>query len=353
MANESIDVAELLRHFVKQKMLFVKSLVFFIALGVLIIIVTRNHYQSSVKFIALSTANSGATGLMRQLGGLSGINLGGIQGGEDGISPMMYQEVIYSIPYLAKLSNRPLRQSEGQDPLKIGEFVAINRRTSILSSIKKYTIGLPEVFANNGREILDFSEGRQDSLIFEKRELVPVFNEFKKIILLETDPNSGVITMTIETVDPEVSAQVAAHAFDLLSEFVIAHKTEKAEQNLKFVQTQFEESKENFIETQNTLATFRDRNQNLSFSAGRANEERLLAEFNIASNLYTNMAVQLDQAKIKVQEDIPVLSIINPPVVSYQKTKPNIPMILAICIFMGFASGFVWALLIFLKNHLS
>ena len=280
--------------------------------------------------------------------------MGGLQGGgEDGISPLMYQEVIYSIPFLYKLSNRALQKYKGTEKIKIGDFVAETKRPSLISGIKKYTIGLPKLLSNKEELILDFGGEMKDSLIFVRRELMPVFNEFKKIISLETDPNSGVIMMTIETVDPEISAQIAANAFDLLSQFVIAHKTEKAEQNLKFVQTQFEESKANFIETQNKLATFRDRNQNLNFSSGRANEERLIAEFNIANNLFTNMAVQLDQAKIKVQEDIPVLSIINPPVVSYQTTKPNIPLILAICIFMAFVTGFVWALLIFLKNHLT
>lgn len=354
MANAPIDIAELIRHFLKNKMLFFKSLLVFIGVGILIIVLTRNHYQSNVKFIAQTTTNSGASGLMRQLGGLSGINLGGLQGmGDEGISPMMYKEVVSSIPFLHRLSSRALYDYKEVDTLKIGDFVAETMRPSVTSLIKKYTIGLPRVFSNKPKPVLNFSEDITDSLVFVKRELVPVFNEFKKIITLETDPSSGVIMMTVETVNPEVSAQIAANAFDLLSQFVISHKTEKAKQNLRFVQTQFEEAKANFIETQNRLANFRDRNQDLNFSSGRANEERLMAEFSIANSLYTNMAVQLDQAKIKVQEDIPVLSIINPPVVSYSTSKPNTPLILAICIFLGLATGFVWSLVLFLKNQLS
>lgn len=353
MANTPIDVAELFRHFIKKKKLFVNSLLFFVGLGILIILLTRNHYQSNVKFIAQTTGNSGASGLMRQLGGLSGLNIGGLQGGgEEGISPLMYQEVIYSIPFLSKLSAKTLYQYEGTDTVKIGEFVAATMRPSLKTAIKMYTIGLPKILFKNEAPALDFSGEMGDSLIFIKRELMPVFNEFRKVISLETDPSSGVITMTVETVNPEVSAQIAAYAFEFLSEFVVARKTEKAEQNLEFVQVQFEESKADFIEKQNNLATFRDRNQNLNFSSGRATEERLLAEFNIASSLYTNMAVQLDQAKIKVQEDIPVLSIINPPVVSYQPTKPNVPLILAICIFMGILTGFIWAIAIFLRDYI-
>ncbi|HAZ26770.1 MAG TPA: exopolysaccharide biosynthesis protein, partial [Algoriphagus sp.] len=96
----------------------------------------------------------------------------------------------------------------------------------------------------------------------------------------------------------------------------------KAKQNLEFIQERFLEAQSKFYDTQKSLSNFRDRNQNLNFSSARAQEERLLAEYNLASNLYNNLAIQLDQAKIKVQEDIPQLTIINPPVVSYQVSKP-------------------------------
>ncbi|MBN7817582.1 Wzz/FepE/Etk N-terminal domain-containing protein [Algoriphagus pacificus] len=355
MANEPIDLADLIKYFIKQKMLFLKSILLFIALGLLIILLTRNHYQSTIKFIAQSNSSSGASGLMKQLGGLSGLNLGGLSGGaEDGLSPSIYQEVIYSYPFLWKLSKEEIQLStDPGNKVKVGAFVETYRRPSLSSLIKKYTIRLPSTLSGSNEVELDFVNEMQDSSIFVKRELVPVFNEFKKILTLESDPNSGAISLVVESVDPEASAQIAAEVFQLLSQFVIKNKTEKAEQNLEFVQKQYDEAKKNFYDTQSELASFRDRNQNLSFSTGRAAEERLVAEFNIASNLYTNLAVQLDQAKIKVQEDIPVLTVINPPVVSYQTSKPNIPLILAICVFLGFVSGFVWALVNYLKIYLS
>jgi uncharacterized protein involved in exopolysaccharide biosynthesis len=355
MANEPIDLADLIKYFIKQKMLFLKGILFFIVLGMVIILLTKNHYQSTIKFIAQNNSSAGSSGLMKQLGGLSGLGLNGLGGGvEDGLSPTIYQDVIYSYPFLAKLSKEQIQLSSGPETkMKIGAFVEMYRRPSVSSLIKKYTINLPTTLAASSKVELDFEEDMKDSSIFVKRELVPVFNEFKKILSLESDPTSGIISLVVESVDPEASAQIAAEVFQLLSQFVIKNKTEKAEQNLEFVQKQYDEAKKNFYDTQRELASFRDQNQNLSFSIGRAAEERLVAEFNIASNLYNNLALQLDQAKIKVQEDIPVLTVINPPVVSYQTSTPNIPLILAICIFLGALTGFVWALVRYLKIYLS
>jgi uncharacterized protein involved in exopolysaccharide biosynthesis len=120
---------------------------------------------------------------------------------------------------------------------------------------------------------------------------------------------------------------------------------------MKFIEARFEEARQRFYETQNELSIFRDRNQNLNFSSVISQEERLQAEYNLASNLYNNLAVQLDQAKIKVQEDIPLLSIINPPLVSNHVTKPNIPLVMAVAVFMGFLIGFVRVLIAFFKIH--
>ncbi|HCX75183.1 MAG TPA: hypothetical protein DHU93_06980 [Algoriphagus sp.] len=136
-----------------------------------------------------------------------------------------------------------------------------------------------------------------------------------------------------------------------MSEYVTEYKTEKAKQNLEFIQERFLEAQSKFYDTQKSLSNFRDRNQNLNFSSARAQEERLLAEYNLASNLYNNLAIQLDQAKIKVQEDIPQLTIINPPVVSYQVSKPNIPLILALSVFLGVIIAFVRILLAYFKSQ--
>ncbi|NVJ86751.1 MAG: hypothetical protein HWE15_10630 [Algoriphagus sp.] len=348
MANDTIDIGDLIRFFIKQKKRFFTAVLAMMALGLLVIFLTRNHYSSTLKFV--SQSNSSSSNLMRQLGGFSGLNLGGLNGQEMGnLSPQLYQEIIYSYPFLWRLSQKTI-ELEGQQQ-KLGFFIEENRRPSVSSLVKKYTIGLPKVLFGEKPAPLDLETELQDSLVFLRRELVPMFNEYRKLISLTNDAQTGSIAIEVETLSPEVSAQMAVYVFKLLSEYVIEYKTEKANQNLEFIQERFEEAKDRFYQAQNNLSTFRDRNQNLNFSSARAQEERLQAEYNLASNLYNNLAVQLDQAKIKVQEDIPQLTIINPPVVSYQVSKPNIPLILALSVFLGLILGFARVLVSYFKTQ--
>lgn len=348
MANETVDIADLIRFMIQEKKKFFKVVLAFIGIGVLLIFLTRNHYSSTLKFIAQTHSKSG--NFMGQLGGLSGLNLGNINSPEPGsLSPQLYKEIVYSYPFLWRLSQKTITSET--EPIKLGLYVEENRRPSFPSLVKKYTIGLPKVLFGEKPKPLDLDSEVQDSLIFLNRELVPMFNEYRKIISLSTDTETGSISIEVQTLSPEVSAQVAAWVFELLSEYVIEFKTEKALQNMKFVEARFEEAKEKFYEAQNKLSNFRDRNQNLSYSTARAQEERLQSEYNLANNLYNNLAVQLDQAKIKVQEDIPQLTVINPPVVSYQVSKPNVPLIMALSVFMGIVLGFTRLLFLYFKNQ--
>jgi len=349
MANEPIDIGDLIQYFIREKKKIFRLVLVFIGLGIAVILLTRNHYSSNLKFIAQNSSNSG--NLMSQLGGLSGLNLGSMNANDQGkLSPELYQEIVYSYPFLWRLSQKTIELDSQK--IKLGEYLEENRRPSIASLVKKYTIGLPKVFSGDPSPMIDLDSALPDSSVFSRRDLVPLFNEYRKIIALEKDPKTGVITLETQTLSPEVSAQTAVYVYQLLSDFVIEYKTEKAKQNLEFIEARYVEAQQKFYESQDKLSSFRDRNRDLNFSISRAQEERLLAEYSLASNLYNNMAVQLYQARIKFQEDIPQLTILNPPVVSYQTSKPNIPLILAIAVFMGFLVGFTWVLIQYLKQYL-
>jgi len=349
MANEQIDIGEMIQFFLKNSRRLFKVFSAFILLALVVILLTRNHYSSELKFIAQSGNSSSS--LMSQLGGFSGLNLGSLGSqNTDQLSPSLYNEIIYSYPFLWKLSQQEIIYQG--EKMKLGVFVENDRRPSLKSLVKTYTIGLPSQLFGKQPDPLDLDIIVQDSTVFTNRQLLPLLNEFKKMINLVSDQTTGTISLQAETLDPEVSAQMVAHLYKLLSEYVVEYKTEKAIQNLEFIEKQLEEAQRKFYEAQEKLYKFRDRNQNLNLSVFRADEERLQVDYNLANSLYNNLSIQMDQAKLKVQENIPQLTIINPPVVSYSTSKPNIPLILAVCIFLGLAVGFSWILFLFLKNHI-
>jgi uncharacterized protein involved in exopolysaccharide biosynthesis len=56
-------------------------------------------------------------------------------------------------------------------------------------------------------------------------------------------------------------------------------------------------------------------------------------------SLYSELATQLEQAKISVKETMPVLTVIKPVTVPYKKSKPQRAMILFAFTFLGIVAG--------------
>jgi len=99
--------------------------------------------------------------------------------------------------------------------------------------------------------------------------------------------------------------------------------------------------KKNYQAAQQQLASFRDRNKNMSTAVAKTEEERLTGEYTLVTGVYSELAKKLEQAKITVKEETPVFTIIKPVSVPIEKSRPNRPLILAISAFIGLIVGTV------------
>ena len=70
--------------------------------------------------------------------------------------------------------------------------------------------------------------------------------------------------------------------------------------------------KERYGDIQRRLARFRDQNMNIISETARIRQEQLESENELAFSLYQGLAQQLEQAKIKVQEETPVFKVLEP-----------------------------------------
>ena len=131
------------------------------------------------------------------------------------------------------------------------------------------------------------------------------------------------------------AAQLAQHTQKMLQQYITDFKVKKATASLDFVQQRYDETKKQFEQAQDDLARFRDRNKNVATAMAQTELDRLTSNYNLIYSVYSELAKQLEQAKIQVKEDTPIFTIIEPVSVPLEKSKPNRPMILIIWIFLG------------------
>ena len=146
--------------------------------------------------------------------------------------------------------------------------------------------------------------------------------------------------------EPLAAAQVAQHAQDLLQKYVTRFKVENVQATLDFVEERTEEARTEFERAQSELAAFRDRNQNLISATARIRGERLQNENDLAFSIYSTLMQQREQARIKVKETTPTITVIQPVTVPDGPSAPRKMKILAISLFLGFLCGCLLALVL-------
>lgn len=143
------------------------------------------------------------------------------------------------------------------------------------------------------------------------------------------------ISITTEMPTAELAAQVASHAAKLLSDYAVSYKTEKVKEDLRFIEERYKEAEERFGQSQRALARFRDSNHGNLTSLARTEEQRLQSDYDLAFGLYNSLASQYEQARIKLQEETPVVKIIEPAIVPDEKSSPKRKMIMVVSVFLG------------------
>ena len=87
----------------------------------------------------------------------------------------------------------------------------------------------------------------------------------------------------------------------------------------------------------------KDRSQNMTTTRSRIEQERIQNKFNVANTIYGEMAKQLEQAKMQVKRDTPVLTVIQPVTVPRQPSNSRAKTLI-VWTFLGFVLGCGWVI---------
>jgi uncharacterized protein involved in exopolysaccharide biosynthesis len=195
-------------------------------------------------------------------------------------------------------------------------------------------------------ETFEIEEYDSNNIIKLNREDYKLLEKFNDRINVQVDPKTGIITISSQMPDAQASAEIVKNSVMLLTEYVTNYKISKAQQNLNFIQNRFDESKNEFIKVQEQLASFSDKNRNVVSAMAQTELNRLQNQYDIAFEVYKELASQMEQAKIRVKEVTPVFIVLEPVVKPVEKSKPK-----RLYILVGFTllGGLTGLLIIFIK----
>ena len=337
--DDEIDLVELLRPFFKNWRLLVKSAITFGFIGVVYSLSLPNIFTAKTTFIPQTGSESRGGSSLSGLASLAGINLGGVSSGSD-IPASLYPQIVSSVPYLRELSKKEII-FEGES-ISLTEYFSISVKSdpSFFSVLKKYTIGLPslvlDIFRDNSNDLSSELSNQLNYVDYINENEQSLFGIILGGLKITNNSKEGVLTLEFSHADNIIAAQVVERAKELLQARIIEFKNQSARELLTFTARQYEENNIAYERLQDSLAIFKDQNLNISSSLYQNRLDRLERELNIASSVAEQLASQVEQAKLQVNKDTPVFTIIEPVTVPYERASPKRSLIVIGLTFLGF-----------------
>jgi capsular polysaccharide biosynthesis protein len=344
--DDEIDLIEVAKTIWAGRKLILKVTAVFFVIGLVIAFGSKVEYEASCRLMPESQegvkSNLGGLG---SLAGLAGINLD-MMSDSYALTPELYPEIAQSTPFLLSMLNTPI-QFEKYDTTTTAYTYFRLEKKNFISVIFKYTLGLPFVFKKWLTKSIKISaiEKKDDRLIRLNKEDSKILENFKERIHVTVDPQTGILTFTTEMPDALAASVLTQLGIDFLTHYIIEYKVGKAKENLDFIQNRFDEAKIIFQNTQERLAIFNDRNRNVVTSQGQTEQMRLQNEYNLAFEVFKGLSSQLEQAKIKVKEQTPVFTVLEPVRIPIDKSKPQIVLILIVTTLFGIFFSVIYILI--------
>ncbi|MCH3883128.1 MULTISPECIES: Wzz/FepE/Etk N-terminal domain-containing protein [Tenacibaculum] len=339
---QEIDLVSLIKTLVNKKKTIYRLLFIFMVIGLFLAVFTPKEYTGSTIFVPQGTDGKKSGGL-GGLAALAGINIGG-GAGDSGIPLNLYPEIINSIPFQKELVKTPLTIKGQESKITYKEYYDSVYNPGFLFHLKKYTIGLPGFLINKFKgEAKDNVQSKVDSdsifhITFKEKKL---FDQLKSQISLSVDRNDNFITLKAKMPEAISAAELTYSAEKILEKYIIDYKIKKSSEKLSFINKRFSEKKKVFLEKQQQLASFQDRNRYSNSARSQSRLTSLQSEFDLAYNIYNELAQQIETQKIQVKEDTPIFTVIKPVSVPMEKSAPNKLSIFLVWTFFGFFLGIV------------
>ena len=337
--DEEIDLVEVIRKLWKNRKLIIKITVVFMVIGVLVALFSPKEYSAGCTMVP-QVGDKKASGGLSGLASMVGINLGSMGGGEV-LAPTIYPKILARVPFKKELMATPLKFEEYEQPITLFDYYTKDeyKKFSLFGVVKKYTIGLPGVIIGAIRgedttQIMAEQGSAIQSLSKDEKEVAEILD---KIVSLNVNDKDGYVQLSASMPEPLAVAQLAQQAQKLLQEYITRFKIEKVQSNLDFVQKQYDKAKERYEVRQDELAKFRDANKGFVSAVAKTREDMLTNEYNLAYSVYSELAKQLEQAEIAVNETTPILTVVEPVVVPVERSKPKRGLI---CVLFTFLGGF-------------
>lgn len=328
-----VDFIELLKVIGKDKRMMAVFLGLAAVLGLAVAFGTPKEYKASVMLAPESTTGNSLTSNISSIASMVGMDMD-FGSNSDAIYPELYPDLIGSNDFIVSLFPVEVTTKDGS--------VTTDYYDYLLNHTKKawYTFParlLHDIVAKLKTDDVPFTGDSTKVNPFHLSKMQHnIAHKIGKSINCTVDKKTSVITIEVKDQDPVISAVMADSIKNRLQAFITQYRTQKARNDLAYMEKLFVEAKEEYVTARQQYAAYSDANQDLILQTYRAKQEDLENEMQLKYNAYTQMYEQLQISKAKVQESTPAFTVVQSASVPLKHINKSKLMVMTIFMFLGF-----------------
>ena len=120
-----------------------------------------------------------------------------------------------------------------------------------------------------------------------------------------------------------------------LQTFITQYRTQKARNDLAYMEKLFAEAREQYVKARQQYAAYSDANQELMLQTFKSKQEDLENDMQLKYNAYTQVYEQLQLSKAKVQENTPAFTVVQSASVPVKHINKSKLVMMTLFMFLG------------------
>ena len=356
--EQEIDIMELISKLWKKRTMIIKWCVVGAVIGLIAGFSIPKTYTASTT-LAPESSDAKSGGGLSSLAAMAGVNLS--SAGVDAINVDMYPDVVHSTPFIVDLFDLPVefeRKGETINTTLLDYMLEYQKKAwwSHVVEVPFKALGWVMSIGKEKEEEVStpINQLNINNLPKKERDIVKFLSGN---IMVNVDKKTGKTSISLELQDPQVVYVVVDAVVKNLVDYMSNYRSSKARQDAENLSKICEERKADYYKAQQAYAAYVDSNKSVVRQSAQAELERLQQEMNLAYQVYSQVATNLEAARILEQQAKPVFVTLNPVTVPLQKTAPSKAKMLVIFTFLAGCISAAWVLFgeeywLELKNNL-
>lgn len=319
--EEEIDLLELALKVWAERKWVLKCCGYAVIVGLVIVFSIPKEYTVTAT-IAPELSDGKSGGGLSSLAAMAGFNIN-TSSGADAIYPDLYPDIVSSTPFITGLFNIPVKDLEGEIDTTLYCYLDEHQRSpwwSVITSAPFKALGWVASLFKDEKDEDRITKLDPFHLTVKEASIAKLLSNS---ISVSVDKKTGLATLSVTMQDARIAACLTDSVMYRLQSYVIDYRTNKARQDFEFQKKLFERKKKEYETAQENYAKFSDANKNIILQSYRAEQVRLENEMNLAYQVYTSVAQQLQMAEAKVQEITPVYTVVEPATIPIRASKPK------------------------------